>query len=187
VRSLAQRLDVDLRRPFRTLSTGNRQKVSLVLALAPDPRLYVLDEPTTGLDPLVQQEFAALVREARADGRTVFLSSHVLSEVSHLADRIGILRQGRLVAVEELRTLRERAAHHLTLRFSEPAPVETFSRLPGVHDVTARHNVLSLSLDGPADAVVKTAARFEVLELTSNEADLEQVFLDYYRESGDAA
>jgi ABC-2 type transport system ATP-binding protein len=184
---LAARFDLELERPIRSLSRGNKQKVGLVQAFAPRPELLVLDEPTSGLDPLVQQTFHALVRETVADGRTVFLSSHVLSEVQHVADRVGIVREGRLVAVEEVDSLRGRALRELEVHFAEPVPREALVRVPGVRDVEVEGPVVRLLVEGALDPVVKELARHTVLDLSSSEPDLEDVFLSYYSADADAA
>jgi ABC-2 type transport system ATP-binding protein len=129
------------------------------------PDLLVLDEPTSGLDPLLQQEFLSMVREARSVGQTVFMSSHVLSEVQHVADRVGIVKAGRLITVERVETLREHAVRLVEIRFAAPVPADAFDRLPGVHDVRVNGPVLRCQLNGRADALVKAAASFTVLNL----------------------
>jgi beta-exotoxin I transport system ATP-binding protein len=179
---LAERLGLDLSRPVRELSKGNKQKVGLVQALMHRPELLVLDEPTSGLDPLVQQEFQALMRETTEAGATVFLSSHVLGEVQEVADRVGIIRDGRLVAVEDVDALRARAGTRVSLRFADPVPANEFAGLAGVHDVTADGPLLLCVVEGEVDPLVRAAARHHVVALTSTEADLEDVFLSYYRE-----
>jgi ABC-2 type transport system ATP-binding protein len=182
VEALAERLDLDLDARIRSLSKGNRQKVGLVQAFMHKPDLLILDEPTSGLDPLVQQRFLAMVREAKAAGQTVFLSSHVLSEVQQSADRVGIVRSGRLVAVEEVETLRRRALRRVEIRFDAPVPAETFTSLPGVRDVQVDGSVLRCRLAGPADPLLKAAARFTALSVLAEEPDLEELFLTYYAE-----
>jgi ABC-2 type transport system ATP-binding protein len=187
VGALAERLGLELDRPVRDLSHGNRQKVGLLLAFVHDPELLVLDEPTQGLDPLLQQEFYALVREAAAAGRTVFLSSHVLSEVDHVADRVGILRAGRLVAVGSLDELKERATRRLEVELAAPADPAPFRALPHVRSAEADGPRLRLVVEGSVDAVVKALAQHEVLSLASPEPELEEIFLHLYREDADAA
>ena len=182
VAELAERLGLRLERPVGTLSHGNRQKVGLVQAFMHDPELLVLDEPTGGLDPLLQQEFHRLVEEAAAAGCTVFLSSHVLSEVERVADRVGILRGGQLVALEEMAALKERATRRLQVELGAPVDASTFARLPNVRDAQANGIHLRLVVEGSVDAVVKALAEHEVVTITSHEPDLEEVFLDYYRE-----
>jgi len=184
IEDLAARLDLDLGARIRSLSRGNRQKVGLVQAFMHAPALLILDEPTSGLDPLVQHEFLALVREARAAGQTVFMSSHVLSEVQQAADRVGIVRDGRLVAVEGVEALRERAVRRVEIHFDAPAPAAAFADLPSVRDVRVDGTVLRCRLDGRADALVKEAGRFTVLSLLAEEPDLEEVFFAYYHTEG---
>jgi len=184
---MAERLELDLGRPIGDLSRGNRQKVALVQALMNSPRLMVLDEPTAGLDPLMQREFCRLVGEAKAEGRTVFLSSHVLSEVERIADRVGIVREGRLVVVEGLEELKAKALRRLEIHFAGPVPREEFAALPGVQEVVVEDGVLSCVAVGSIDRLVKAAARHEVTNLVSHEADLEELFLRYYEGAGDAA
>ena len=184
VTALSERLGLDLDRPVGTLSHGNRQKVGLVQAFMHEPELLVLDEPTGGLDPLLQQEFHRLVEEAAAAGRTVFLSSHVLSEVERVADRVGIIRGGTLVALEEIAALKQRATRRLDVELARPVDAAAFARLPNVRDAQAERALLHLVVEGPVDAVVKALAEHEVVSITSHEPDLEEVFLEYYREDG---
>ena len=184
--SLAERLDLELDRPLRSLSTGNRQKTGLVQAFMHRPELLVLDEPTTGLDPLVQQTFHELVRETAADGRTVFLSSHVLAEVQELADRVAVLREGRVELVESVEALRARASRRLEATFATPPPAGAFADVSGAHELERRGDVVAFALDGPVDPLVKALARFDVVALDVREADLEDIFLDLYRRA-DAA
>jgi len=185
--TLAERLELDLTRPIGDLSRGNRQKVAVVQALMHSPQLLVLDEPTSGLDPLMQREFYRLVAEAKAEGRTVFLSSHVLGEVERIADRVGIVREGRLVVVEGLEALKAKALRRLEIHFAAPVPREEFASLPGVQDVAVEGNVLTCTAVGSVDRLLKAAARYEVTNLVTREADLEELFLRYYEGAGDAA
>ena len=134
--ALADRLGLDPRVRIRSLSKGNRQKLGLVQAFMHEPELLILDEPTSGLDPILQQTFLDLVEEAKVAGQTVFMSSHVLSEVQRSADRVGIIRDGRMVDVEAVDVLRRRAVRHVELHFDEPVAIEAFAGLPGVSDVT---------------------------------------------------
>ncbi|SCL16798.1 ABC-2 type transport system ATP-binding protein [Micromonospora nigra] len=177
---LADRLDLDLGRRIRGLSKGNRQKVGVVQAFMHDPELLVLDEPTSGLDPFLQQEFLTLVREARDGGRTVFMSSHVMSEVQQAADRVGIIRDGRLVTVARVEDLRERAVRQVEIHFADPVDGAQFAALPGVSEVSVVGTTLRCRLDGRADALVKAAAAHTVVGLLSAEPDLEQIFFGYY-------
>ncbi len=180
VEELAERLGASLTQPIRALSHGNKQKLGLIQAFMHRPELLILDEPTQGLDPLVQQEFYRMIAEARAAGRTVFLSSHVLPEVEKTCDRVGIIREGRLVAVEEVASLKAKALRRLQIRFAIPAPSAAFAGLPGVRDVRAEGDTLTFTVTGSLDAVIKAAAGFEVVDLISQEPSLEEVFLAYY-------
>jgi ABC-2 type transport system ATP-binding protein len=184
---LCERLRVELDRPIRELSRGNRQKIGIVQAFMHRPELAVLDEPTSGLDPLLQAEVRALLRETAADGRTVFLSSHSLDEVQHTADRVGIIRTGRLIDVDRVETLRERALRHVSIVFGERVDPAEFAALAGVRVEHVEDASLRLSAaEAAMDAVVKAAARHEVVDLVSEPADLEEIFLELYREAGDA-
>lgn len=180
ITSLAERLNVDLGRPVHSLSKGNKQKVGIIQAFMHRPDLLVLDEPTTGLDPLVQQEFLAMVREARQNGQTVLMSSHILSEVQHVGDRVGIIRSGRLISVSDIDTLLEQAQRRVQIHFSAPVDPRDFAVLPGVRDVNVIANKLSCTLDGSADELVKTAAKHTVISLVCEEPDLEEIFLHAY-------
>ena len=178
--SLAARLDLDLDRPVRVLSTGNRQKVALVQAFVHRPDLLLLDEPTSGIDPLVQETFEAMVREVAADGRTVFLSSHRLDEVQQVCDRVGIVRDGRLVAVERVDELREQAWRAVTVHFATAVDAAPFRALPGVSAVEVDGNRISLRATGDLDALVKLAGRHHVVDFVSAPPALEEIFLTYF-------
>jgi ABC-2 type transport system ATP-binding protein len=181
---LAERLECEVDRPVRALSHGNKQKVGLIQALMHKPSLVILDEPTTGLDPLVQQEFYRILDEVRAEGRTVFLSSHILAEVERVADRVGIVREGRIAVVDAVDALKRRARRTLELQFDRPVPAEDFLRLPGVVDARLDGSFLNLTVEGSVDDIIKTASRYTVLNVLSREQDLEQVFLTYYADPG---
>jgi ABC-2 type transport system ATP-binding protein len=180
IEDLAERLELDLTRPIHTLSKGNKQKIGIVQALMHRPDLVVVDEPTSGLDPLVQLTVLELLREVRDAGRSVFLSSHMLSEVERVADRVGILKSGRLVAVEEVAALKERAAHRLEARFASPVGPHAFDGVPGVRRADVEGCTAHLLLSGSMAEVVRSLARFEVVDLTVREPDLEEIFLAYY-------
>ncbi len=181
---LAERLGLELDRPIRTLSKGNRQKVGLVQAMMHRPELLVLDEPTSGLDPLVQQVFYEIVREVTADGRTVFLSSHVLPEVQHIADRVGVIREGRIVLTDTIEALRGHAFTRVEVTFGKAPPADAFAGLAGVREIARNGLVVLLALEGEADILVKSLARYEVVALDVHEADLEDIFLSLYGERG---
>ena len=182
-RDLVERLDLDVSRKIKSLSTGNRQKVTIVRALQADVPVYLLDEPTRGLDPLVQQEFGRIVRGLREEGRTVFLSTHVLSEAETLCDRVGILREGRLVAVEAVDALTRRRLRRFTVRFEGEAPDD--GAFAGASVVTRNASEVVLEVSGSVDALLKSLARFSVSDLVTDEANLEEVFLRFYSESSD--
>jgi ABC-2 type transport system ATP-binding protein len=175
--SLIERFDIDPSRRFKEYSKGNKQKIGLVVALQHRPDLLILDEPTSGLDPLVQQSFYALVREAKAEGRTVFLSSHILSEVERTCDRVAIIREGRLVKVDRTEALRDLAHHQVEIRFSDGVPAEVFTSLPGISDVLVEDHLLRMRVAGPITPVVQAAARYELLDFVSREPSLEETFL----------
>ncbi len=179
--AIVKRLDIDTSRKFKEYSKGNKQKVGLVIALQHRPELLILDEPTSGLDPLVQQSFYELVREAQAEGRTVFLSSHILSEVEKTCDRVAIIRDGVLVKVDRTDALRDLAHHEVELRFADgTVPSEAFISLPGVSDVKLTDHTLKMRVSGPITPVVQAAARYELLDFVSREPSLEETFLAQY-------
>ena len=185
---LIKRLDIDPSRKFKEYSKGNKQKIGLVIALQHRPDLLILDEPTSGLDPLVQQTFFGVIREAKAEGRTVFLSSHILGEVEKTCDRVAIIRDGLLIKVDRVEALRDLAHHQVELRFSGEVPVDAFEALPGVSDVTTEDHVLRMRVSGPITPVVREAARYELLDFVSREPSLEETFLAMYgHEAGQAA
>jgi ABC-2 type transport system ATP-binding protein len=187
VEELARRMECDLGQRCGAMSHGQRQKVGVIQALMHDPEVLILDEPTATLDPLMQRNVHDLIRESRDRGATVFVSSHDLPEVAHLCDRAGILRHGKLVAVQDVSELAQQGRHVITIQFLEPVEPNVFERLPGVSQVTATDHAVTLTVSGDLDAIVKTAARFRVHDIHSAEVDLDEVFRDYYRaETGDA-
>lgn len=183
VEELAVQLEYDLSQRIRSLSHGNKQKLGLLQAFMHKPELLILDEPTIGLDPLMQQEFYRLITEAKGEGRTVFLSSHIMPEVERVCDRVGIIREGQLIAVENIEALKARALRRLEIHFATPVPQEAFADVAGVRDVSVQNSILSCTVVGTLDALVKAAAQFEVVNLISHEPSLEEIFLAYY--SGD--
>ena len=182
VTTIAERLDCDLSRPVRDLSTGNKRKLGLLQALMMRPELLILDEPTVGLDPLVQHEFYRLVEESRQAGQTIFLSSHVLPEVQRVCDRVGFIRAGELVAVEDVATIVSKAIRELEVVFATPVAPQALAGVIGVSDVSVSGNGLRLKVAGPFDPLIKKLAGFEVVSLTSREPDLEDLFLAFYGE-----
>jgi ABC-2 type transport system ATP-binding protein len=186
LKQLIQRLDLDPTRKFRQYSSGNKRKVVLIQAFMHRPRLLILDEPTNGLDPINQQEFTRMVVEAREAGSTVFLSSHILSEVEQTCNRVGIIREGQLVRVGSVAELKDIKRHEITITFANGVPAEAFKTLAGVEQVQtlADGHTLRLDVSGSADAVVKAAAQYPVVTLTSHEPSLEDIFLRYYEGDG---
>jgi ABC-2 type transport system ATP-binding protein len=182
VEGLIERLDLDPSRKFKEYSKGNKQKVGLVVALQHKPDLLILDEPTAGLDPLIQQTFFELVREAREEGRTIFLSSHIIDEVDRTCDRVAIIREGRLVQVDRIEAIRELAFHHVELTFRAPVATALFIGLPGVSDVVANGDTVRMRVSGPIGAVIGAAAGHDLLDVVSREPNLEDVFLAQYGE-----
>lgn len=183
VDELASRLNADLSRKVGQYSTGNRQKVGLIQAFMHKPELLILDEPNAGLDPLVQQTFQEMLREVRAEGRTVFLSSHTLSEVERVADRVGIIRHGRLEVVERIDELKRKAIRRLDFEFAHPVPADVFAGVERVRDVEIDGVHAQVSYEGSVNPVLQAAMAHEVLNLHSRDADLEQIFLAYYRDT----
>jgi ABC-2 type transport system ATP-binding protein len=176
---LLQRLALDPSRRIRALSKGNKQKLGLIQALMHRPELLVLDEPTSGLDPLVQEEVARLLEEAVAEGRTVFFSSHVLPEVERLSHTVAIIRQGTVVAVEDIARLKNLSVHIIEVTFAEPPPHDAFA-LPGVSVLHRDGATVKLQAREGIDAVIKTIARYRAVDLRTEQASLEDVFLTYY-------
>jgi ABC-2 type transport system ATP-binding protein len=187
LKQLIQRFDLDTSRKFRQYSTGNKRKVVLIQAFMHRPRLLILDEPTSGLDPLNQLEFDSMVKEVRDEGRTVFLSSHILSEVEKTCTRVGIIRAGSIVRIGGVAEVTAIKRYEMTITFGDAVPVDAFRTLEGVVEAEAsdQGHTLRLGMQGPADAVIKAAALYRVLSLTSHEPSLEDIFLRYY--AADAA
>jgi ABC-2 type transport system ATP-binding protein len=186
LKQLIQRFELDTSRKFRQYSTGNKRKVVLIQAFMHRPRVLILDEPTSGLDPLNQQEFDRMVLEARNEGRTIFLSSHVLSEVEKTCTTVGIIREGRLVRIGDVAEVKAIKRYEITITFANAIPAETFKTVEGVVEVeTLNHgHGVRLAMQGPADAVIKAAAHYPVVSLTSFEPSLEDIFLRYYEADG---
>ena len=188
LKSLIDRLELDTSRKFRQYSSGNKRKVVLIQAFMHRPSVLILDEPTNGLDPLNQQEFDAMVREAREEGRTVFLSSHILSEVEKTCTRVGIIREGRIVRLGGVADVKAIKRYEITITFADSVPADAFKALEGVSEVEQLNNghAVRVAITGAADAVIKAAARYPVVSLTSYEPSLEDIFLKYYEGDGQA-
>ncbi len=185
VRKIAERFNLDLTRRYREYSTGNKKKLGIVLAFMHRPPLLILDEPTTGLDPLNQREFYTLLAEARDGGATVFLSSHILSEVEHACDRVGIIRSGRLVTIADLDELHRIRFHHVELEFAPgtDVPVAAIRSASGVDDVVVLDHMVTCTVRGSFEPLLDAIRGATVTNLVSREPSLEEVFLEYYRET----
>ena len=180
VDELVRRLDLDPSRRFREYSRGNKQKVGLICALQHRPELLILDEPTSGLDPLLQHTFNELLYEARDEGRTVFLSSHIISEVERTCDRVAIIRDGRIVRVDTVEGVRALAAHEVELRFAAPVAAAPFQALEGVVNLVEEGRTLRMLVTGPIAPVVRLAGQYDLVDFVSREPSLEDVFLSEY-------
>jgi ABC-2 type transport system ATP-binding protein len=180
---IISRLDLDTSRRFRHYSHGNKQKVGVIQAFMHRARLLILDEPTTGLDPLNQHEFGRMVAEVRAEGRTVFLSSHILSEVESMCDRVGIIRDGRLVRVGSVAELKNIKHHEVDLTFTTAPPADAFRGVAGVArlEVLPDGRTLRVTIHGDVDPLIKMAARYPLANFVSREPSLEDVFLRFYQ------
>ncbi len=183
VDELANRLDADLSKKVGDLSSGNRQKVGLIQAFMNRPDVLIMDEPSSGLDPLVQREFHAMMREVADQGRTVFLSSHTLSEVQRVADRVGIIRHGHLIAVESVAGLRSKAMRKVDLYFDGHVDPAVFASVDGVRDLVVENHHVNMSFDGNMASLLGAATgHYTLVDINTQEADLEEIFLTYYRD-----
>jgi ABC-2 type transport system ATP-binding protein len=182
---LVRRFGLDVSRRIEDLSHGNRQKVALIQAFMHDPELVIMDEPTQGLDPLIQQEFFRLVAETKAAGRTILVSSHVLSEVERICDRVAIIREGVVVRVEHVADLTARAIRHLEIHFDGPVPEAELRATDGVRDVAVVGSAVRCAIAGPIDPLLKVLARHRVVDLVAEKPSLEEVFLAFYGQGED--
>jgi ABC-2 type transport system ATP-binding protein len=181
VRQIAERIDLALKMPIKNLSKGNKQKVGVVLAMMHRPELLMLDEPTFGLDPLMQQEVLGLISQAREEGATIFFSSHILSEVQEITDRVGIIRQGVLVEVARTSTLIDRSMRRARIRFRQPVETDDLTRIPGV-SILSRDDGMSviLQVEGEMDPLIKALGSYPVSDFETERPTLEEIFLAYY-------
>ena len=178
IRSLARRLELDINEHIHDLSKGNRQKVSVIQAFMHSPEVLFLDEPTSGLDPLVQREFEKILDEARDRGAAIILSSHVLSEVEHLADRIAIINQGAIVIVDEISTLKSKARRRIDLFFDQKISKNDFSKVPNIKEIEVEDGSLHCVVTGSEHELLKRAVELGVSEVRTQESSLEEIFLD---------
>ncbi len=181
IEELSERMQLDLSRKIKDFSRGNRQKVGVISAFMHEPDLVILDEPTTGLDPLMQQEFYKIVLEEKEKGRTVFLSSHILAEVEYICDRVGIIKEGKLIVVERMSAFKSKTGKIMNVEFDRPVDLKTFSSIPGVTNLKkGQGNVIVMIVASDIDAVIKEIAMHTVVDLTYDEVSLEDLFLKYY-------
>jgi len=180
---LVARFDAEMKRPVKSYSNGMRQKIGVVLAFMCDPEVVILDEPTSGLDPLLQRTFNEFLLQEQARGKTIFMSSHIMSDVEKVCQRVAVIRQGEIVTIEEVEKLRQKAGQRVTVEFGDALTADEVARLPGVSMVTSHNHVYHFNISGSMDALIKALSRHEVLRLQAEEAPLEEVFLKFYEES----
>lgn len=183
VERLSEKLDIDLSLKIRNLSRGNKQKIALIQAFMHRPELVILDEPSNGLDPLMQQQFNEIVKQSIADGSTVFLSSHILPEVEALCDRVAIIKEGVLVAEERVDVLKKNSVQKFEIIFSVKPPENIFQQVRGISNISIDDRVVTCSIIGVIDPFIKEAANFDVESFKSFETDLEDIFLSFYKGS----
>ncbi len=184
---LSERIGADLTRKVGEYSSGNRQKIGILQAFMHRPEVLILDEPITGLDPLVQLEFHSLLRETADAGGTVFLSSHTISEVERVADRVAFIRRGHLIAVERMSELHDKALRRITLEFAAPVPAAAFEGLEGVHEATVEGVTVTAQYEGSMAPLLAAATQHDVLSVSSASVDLDEIFLEFYRDEVQAA
>jgi ABC-2 type transport system ATP-binding protein len=189
LKQLIDHLNLDPSRKFRQYSSGDKRKIGLIQAFMHRPRLLILDEPTNGLDPLNQQEFNRMIADVREEGCTVFLSSHILTEVEQICDRVGIIREGKMVRIGGMGELKDIRRNEVTITFADTTPTEVFAKLDGVGqvEVLPDGHTLRMTTLGGLDTIVKAAAQYSVTSLSNHEPSLEDVFLHYYEGDGPVA
>ncbi|HJP96363.1 MAG TPA: ABC transporter ATP-binding protein [Candidatus Saccharimonadales bacterium] len=181
ITELAHRFDCDLSKKIRTLSRGNRQKIALISAVMHNPDLLVLDEPSSGFDPLIQAEFNKLILQYKQAGKTVFISSHILSEIEHLCDRLVFIREGKVVKISSLEELERHALKRLKVVFDDARDVEHFRAIPGVEHIASDGARVVCRFGGSLQDLLRKTAALSVADITIEEADLEELFMQYYR------
>lgn len=184
---LVDRFDVELKRPLKGYSKGMRQKIGIVLAFMCDPDVLILDEPTSGLDPLLQKVFNEFLLAEQARGKTIFMSSHIMSDVEKICQRVAVIRKGELVTVEAVETLREKAGQQVTIEFGDAVSAEELANIPGVSMVTRANGSYHFNVSGSMDTLIKALGQHTVIRLHAQEAPLEEVFLKFYEEPARAA
>ena len=180
VNELVERLNCEPTKKIKTLSKGNKQKFGLVLAFMHKPELLILDEPTSGLDPFLQQTTIELVQESKNNGATVFLSSHIFSEIDKIAETVGFIKEGELIVEEELEVLKSNAVKTIEIDFKEAPPTDLFDTIENVQKIASETNSIKLNVTGSLDSVIKKISKFEVLNIISEEPSLEDLFMNYY-------
>ncbi len=179
---LVERFDVEMKRPLKGYSKGMRQKISVVLAFMCDPDVLILDEPTSGLDPLLQKVFNEFLLAEQARGKTIFMSSHIMSDVEKVCQRVAVIRDGEMVTVERVEALREKAGQQVTVEFGDAVSEQELARIPGVSALTKTNGTYHFNISGSMDTLIKALGQHEVIRLNSQEAPLEEVFLKFYEE-----
>lgn len=183
LKDLVARFDVEMKRPLKGYSKGMRQKIGIVLAFMCDPDILILDEPTSGLDPLLQKTFNEFLLEEQAQGKTIFMSSHIMSDVEKVCHRVAVIRRGELVTVEAVEALREKAGQRVIVEFGDSVTAEELARIPGVSNVTQSNHAYHLNVSGTMDPMIKAFSHHEVIRLQAEEAPLEEVFLKFYEDT----
>jgi len=180
IRNLIERLDYDPNKYIKELSKGNKQKLGLILAFMHKPELLILDEPSSGLDPLMQQITIELIQEARQNGSTIFLSSHIFSEIDKVAERVGFVKEGKLIVEESLEILKSNAMKYIVIYFKETIPLNLFDNIKNVNLIETNKNVVKLNIFGPIDEIIKVISKYEIIDLTTQDPTLEELFMNYY-------
>ena len=180
VEELAKQFDAELNKKISNLSKGNKQKLGLIQAFMHQPKLLILDEPTSGLDPIMQEEFFKLIQVAREKGTTIFFSSHNIFEVQRVANRAGFIRNGQLIAVEDINNLHKIGLHKLEVHFAKSVPEDKFKGIKNVNVIKADSNIIKFTVKGSINLLIKKLAEFDVISINFQETNLEEIFLNYY-------